>query len=68
MVTLNRRVLNLGLTVYNGNGRGQASKFMRLNSFCPALESFVIPLSTTYIIHLKKKRVKGFADCLRLAP
>ena len=39
--------------------------FRHPNNCYPALESFVIPLSTTY---LKTKRVKGLADSLQLAP
>ena len=40
------------------NEHGQTGKFRIPNIFCPALGSFVLPLSTTY---LKTKRVKGFA-------
>ena len=47
------------------NGRGQTGKFRSPNIFWPALESFVSPLSTTY---LKTKRADGFADGLRLGP
>ena len=45
------------------NGRGQTGKFGSPNIFRPALESFVLPLSTTY---LKTKRAAGLADRLRL--
>ena len=41
------------------NRRDQTGKFRIPNIFCLALESFVLPLSTTY---LKTKRVKGFAE------
>ena len=39
--------------------RGQTGKFRIPNVFWPALESFVLPLSSTY---LKTKCVKGFAE------
>ena len=39
------------------NGRGQTGKFRSPNIFWPALESFVLPLSTTY---LKTKRAARF--------
>ena len=44
------------------NGRGQMGKFKSPNIFWPALESFVLPLSTS---DLKTKRADGFADQLR---
>ena len=40
-------------------GRGQTGKFRSPNIFWPALESFVLPLSTTY---LKTSRAAGFAE------
>ena len=46
------------------NGRGQTGKFRSPNIFWSALESFVLPLSITY---LKMKRADGFAGRLRLA-
>ena len=41
------------------NGRGQTGKFRSPNIFWPALESFVLPLSTTY---LKISRAARFAE------
>ena len=41
------------------NGRGQTGKLRSQNIFWLALESFVLPLSTTY---LKTKRADGFAE------
>ena len=41
------------------NGRGQTGKFRSPNIFWPALGSFVLPLSTTY---LKTNRADGFAE------
>ena len=51
--------------VFTQNGRGQTGKCRSLNIFWPALESFVLLLSTTY---LKTRRAARFADRLRLGP